>query len=407
MSLAFDGVRILDFSQVLAGPGATQLLNMLGADVIKIENPASGDQMRWIMQPEGSEKFGMSPGFMSMNFGKRSVALDLKHARAKDVVFKLVRHADVVVENFRAGAIEKLGFGYDAVSKAKPDVIYCSISGYGQQGPVRGAAAYDGAIQAASGMMSVTGHPESGPVRAGYQSADMPTAMTAAFAIASALHRKAKTGEGQYLDVAMLDAAMWLMAPMYSNVLATGYVSGLEGNRSPTMFPTANVFPTADSHIQITAITLKNAHAALRCVGLDELADDPRLAEAQGLFDNHDAIYEKIVEKTKAAESSVWLERLREGGVPCAPVRDIPSVAEDVQLTHREILRTAPAPTGSTDHPSDAVSVVGAPFVAARDGPASPGAPPTIGEHTDKVLSELGFTSVELQELRTSGVFGQ
>jgi crotonobetainyl-CoA:carnitine CoA-transferase CaiB-like acyl-CoA transferase len=211
MALAFSDLRIIDFTQVLAGPYASQLLAMLGADIIKIEEPGQCDPLRQMLPTEETEQYGMSPAFMTANVGKRSIALDLKHPKSREIIKRLLQDADAMMENFKAGAIERLGLGYEDVQKINPNIVYCSITGYGQQGPMRGAGAYDGAIQAASGMMTLNGHEATGPTRTGFQSVDVPTAITTAFAISSALYRKLATGEGQYVDVSMLDTAMTLM----------------------------------------------------------------------------------------------------------------------------------------------------------------------------------------------------
>src|SRR4051812_17662948 len=222
MTKAFAGLRVVDFSQVLAGPFCTQQLALLGADVIKIEEPTQGDQSRGIMADNDIGRIGMSPYFLAMNANKRSMTLDLKHPRAKEVLTKLLANSDVLVQNFRAGVLERLGFGYEAVRAIRPDIVYCSISGYGQEGPYAGAPAYDGAIQAVSGMMGVTGHPDSGPTRIGFTVVDLGTALMAAFAIAGALFRRATTGEGQHLDVSMLDTSLSLMAPLISVYMNVG-----------------------------------------------------------------------------------------------------------------------------------------------------------------------------------------
>ena len=207
MSQAFEGVRIIDFTQVFAGPFAVMQLALLGAEVIKVEQPGTGDQTRGLMNADAAN--GASPSFLTMNLNKQSLTLNLKSPEADNIIKALVATADVVVENFTAGTMDTMGFGFEALRAIKPDLIYCSISGYGQTGPKAGEAAYDGAIQAASGMMSQNGHPETGPTRTGFMPVDMSTAMHAAFAIASALHRKAKTGQGQQIDLAMMDTALF------------------------------------------------------------------------------------------------------------------------------------------------------------------------------------------------------
>jgi formyl-CoA transferase len=211
MTQAFSGIRIIDFTQVLAGPFATQQLALLGADVIKIEERLRGDQTRGLLTDDHSAD--ASPTFLSCNIGKRSITLDLKSPEAATIVQRLVETADVVVENFRAGVMGKLGFDYGRLKAIREDIIYCSISGYGQSGPKAGIPAYDGAIQADSGMMAITGFPDTGPTRTGYMPVDMATALNTAFAISAALYRRLATGVGQRLDVAMMDTAIVLQTP--------------------------------------------------------------------------------------------------------------------------------------------------------------------------------------------------
>ena len=384
MPHAFAGLRILDFSQVLAGPACTNYFALQGADVIKVENPTAGDQFRGLMKTDRYADFGMSPGFMSLNSGKRSLAIDLKHPKAKDVVFRLIETSDVVIENFRAGVIDKLGYGYDAVRAVKPDIVYCSISGYGQEGPKAGAPAYDGAIQAASGMMSVTGHPEMGPTRTGYTVVDMSTAVTAAFAVSSALHRRRDTGLGQYLDVAMLDTAMWMMTPLMTAHMVAGEEFNLNGNNSPVMTPTSNVFPASDGYLQITGLTEAHAAAIVEALELD--AADPRLQSVETMSDNHDAVRELFADAMRDKPLAHWLERFTTLKVPHAPIRDYAAVVAYPQLRHRGILMDAPAPTGASGAGGETVGLIGAPFIANQDGPAVTGPAPVLGEHTDAVL---------------------
>ncbi len=406
MAHAFTGIRILDFSQVLAGPAATSFFAMLGADVIKVENPTDGDQFRILMKTDKFEDYRMSPGFMSLNTAKRSLAIDLKHERAKDVIWRLIETADVVVENFRAGAIEDLGFGYDAVRARRPDIIYCSISGYGQTGPMRGRPAYDGAIQAASGMMSVTGHPETGPTRAGYTVVDMSTALTAAFAISQALYRRRETGAGQRLDVAMLDTSIWMMSPLYSAHLLAGETFGLIGNDSPAKLPTANVFPTSDGYLQISGLTREHAKGLCEVLEIEEAESDPRLADLEAMTRHHDELRDYFSDIIRTKPLAHWVERLREARIPHAPIRDFAAATRDPQLAHRDIIRTAPAPSGRAACADAEVPIVGMSFTADDDGPEVFGAPPMVGEHIDAILEEAGYSADEVAELRASGVFG-
>jgi CoA:oxalate CoA-transferase len=404
MPHAFAGLRILDFSQVLAGPACTNFFAMQGADVIKVENPVAGDQFRGLMKTDKFDDYGMSPGFMSLNTGKRSLAIDLKHPQAKAIIHRLIESSDILVENFRAGVIETLGYSYDAVRAIKPDIIYCSVSGYGQEGPKAGAPAYDGAIQAASGMMSVTGHPETGPTRTGYTVVDMSTAVTAAFAISAALHRRRDAGLGQRLDVAMMDTAMWMMSPLMSSHIVGGEEFKLNGNNSPVMTPTSNVFPASDGYLQITGLTEQHAAAIVEVLELD--ASDSRLQSTQTMRDNHDEVRDMFAAAMRERPLTHWLERLSAAKVPHAPIRDYQGVLADPQLAHRGILVDAPVPASATAATGENVQLIGAAYVADQDGPAVTGPAPVLGEHINAVLAEAGYSPAEVAAFREAGVFG-
>ncbi len=400
MTQAFAGVRVLDFSQVLAGPYATQLLGLLGAEVIKIETPGDGDLMRSMMAGLEPRQPLMSPGFMTVNIGKKSLTLDLKAAAAKEIIARLVRQSDAVVENFRAGVIDKLGFGYGALSQIRPDIVYCSMSGFGQQGPEAGRPAYDGAIQAASGMMMNNGHPETGPTRAGYMAVDMSTGITAAFAIAAALYRRQVTGEGQYLDVSMLDAAISLQASAFARYHLDGELPALLGNDSPAKVPTAGVFATADGQLLISAVNETQAQNLIRTLGLAAMLEDPAYVDNAARSRNLATALVEIRRAFATRSSAHWIARLAAAKVPAALIRNIDEVAADPQLNFRNILPEMPAP----GEPDRTVKLVGAAFVADQDGPAPQGPPPRVGEHSDEILSGLGYSTAEIAEFRDQGV---
>ena len=397
MTQAFSGVRIVDFTQVLAGPFAVMQLALLGADVIKIEQPGAGDQTRGLLNDGAGD--GMSPAFMTCNVNKRSLSLDLKAPQARDIVARLVQSADVVVENFKAGTMNRLGFGYDTLKALKPDLIYCAVSGYGQSGPMAGVAAYDGAIQAASGMMSQTGHVETGPTRTGYMPVDMCTALHTAFAIAAALYRKRATGEGQFIDVAMLDTAIVAQAAQFSGYLNAGKLVGLNGNASPTGQPTADVFATADGYIQITALRQNQVEALFAVLGLSARLDEPAFADANARLANPDPVKACVREALKQQSTQHWRAALESAGVPVAEVRTVPEVAADPHLAHRGVLAELPA--GPNGRPQ---RVVTAGYLTDRDGPRVDTPPPAVGAHTDEILGELGLTAAEVASLRKSSV---
>ncbi len=398
MARAFDGIRVIDFTQVLAGPFATQQLAQLGADVIKIEQPGTGDQTRGLMP--GSDDAGMSPSFLTCNIGKRSLSLNLKAPQARAIVQALVRTADVVVENFTPGVMQRLGFDYATFAALKPNLVYCSISGYGQSGPKSGYAAYDGAIQAASGMMAITGHPETGPTRTGYMPVDMATALNTAFAISAALYRRSVSGEGQRLDVAMMDTAMVMQAPQVSGFLVNGVQPELFGNRSPTRAPTANVFATADGHIQVVALKELQVQKLFDVLGCIDRYQDARFSSNDARIANTPAVNELLTSLFARATTQVWLDRLIEAGVPVAEIRDFASVTADPQFQGRTALVEIDSPM----KPGKRVRVVGSGYVATPDGPAPLRAPPKLGEHTDEILTELGYSRSDIEALRAEAV---
>lgn len=399
MTKAFEGVRVIDFSQVLAGPFAAGQLALLGADVIKIEQPGQGDQMRTMMANNELAALKLSPTFLGVNTNKRGITIDLKHPDASQIVHRLLSGADVVIENFKAGVIERLGYGYEAVRTVKPDIIYCSISGYGQQGPMAGKAAYDGAIQAASGMMSVTGTPDSGPLRVGYMPVDISTGITAAFAISSALFRRTQTGESQHLDVAMLDSAMTLLGPNIAKYLMVGQTTERVGNASPTAQGTANTWATMDGHIQMTVIT--DAMTAKMCAVFEqpELADDPRFASVQGRVEHADEIVAIIAGILAEKSTAAWIESLGNAGVPVAPVHSIGQLMNFPQLEHRGVMMTMPAPPGMEGE----ITVTGAGFHASNGEPEGTRAGPLLGQHTDEVLAEIGYDDDAIRAFRETG----
>ena len=401
MSQAFEGVRVADFTQVVAGPVATYQLGLLGAEVVKIEPPAGGDIARGMLDLGDFGKGELAPAFIGVNHNKRSIAVDLKRPEGRAAVERIVRRADVLVENFKPGVIERLGFGYESVRRWRPSIVYCSISGYGQEGPRRSMAAFDGAIQAASGMMAANGHEETGPTRTVSPIVDVTTGMTAAFAIAAALHRRQATGEGQRLDVAMLDSAVSLLNPLYNNHLATGEEPELLGNQSLTKLPTANVFPTADGHVQITALTDAQIDRLLAALGCPELREDPRFATQGALAAHREEMRAALCERLRRESTRAWLERLEAARVPAAPIAGFPDVLAHPQLAFRGVTATLPAPDvlGAAE-----VTSVTAGYLAGADGPRARTFAPRLGEHGREILAGHGFPAAEIDALYAAGV---
>ncbi len=400
MTQAFANVKIIDFSQVFAGPFATMQLALLGADVIKIEEPVLGDQCRGIGADNDIGRAGMPPFFLAMNANKRSMTLDLKHPGAKEVIARLVKDADVVVQNFRPGVIDRLGFGYEAMKAIKPNLIYCSVSGYGQTGPSSAAPAYDGAIQATSGMMSVTGYPENGPTRVGFTVVDLGTAVMAAFAIAGALYRRATTGEGQHLDVSMLDTSLALMSPLVSTFLNTGVAPALVGNGSVVKLPTTGSFETkGGGGILLSAMTDKQWAGITRAIERPDLLADSRFASVDGRRDHYELIRPELMTAFATNTAEYWEKRLNGEGVPGSAIRTIPEVLEHEQVAHREVIGRISGAAGVDRE----IGLVTSGFSAGPDGPAIASPPPGKGEHTDAILREAGYTVAEIATLRDSG----
>ncbi len=398
MTQAFEGIRILDFTQVLAGPFGVMQLALLGAEVIKVEQPGTGDQTRGLMN-QGEDQ-SMSPSFMAVNLNKKSVTLNLKDPRAVDIIKMLVPTIDVVVENFKAGTMERMGLDYKTLSNIRPDIIYCSVTGYGQSGPKAGEAAYDGAIQASSGMMSQTGHPQTGPTRTGYMPVDMSTALNTAFVLSASLHRRAVTGKGQRIDVAMMDTAIIMQAAQYSNYLNQGSLIGLRGNSSPTRQPTANVYPTKDGHIQITALRQPQVEKLFTELGLLALLENPDYATPDARVENPDGIHAAMCTALQNKPTAEWMKLLSVVGIPVAEIRELPEVVDDPQFEGRNAFATLPSPTNA----NESIRVAKAGYVTNEDGPSVRSGPPLLGAHTEEVLTGIGISQEDINQLRLAGV---
>jgi len=402
MAKAFSGIRIVDFSQVLAGPWCTTQFALLGAEVIKIEPPGAGEQCRSLNYDPTYKAKSMPPIFLAMNPGKRSIAIDLKHPRAKEIVHRLVARADVVVQNFKVGVIDRLGFGYDALSAIKPDLVYCAISGYGQEGPKAETAAYDGAIQAATGMMTITGHKTSGPARVGFQVVDMSTGLNAAFAIAAALYQRRLTGQGQYIDVAMFDTALTMMAPNVSDWLNSGLMPEQLGAQSQAKSPVSDAFPTRNGHLALIVVTDEHWQKLCKVLGHEEWIADPRFRTGDARKANAAALRTLLVDTLRTDDTAAWIDRLSKAGVPSGSIATIPEAVQEPQLAHRNVLVKMRRSKGLDYEPT----LFNAPFKFVHDTPGTDLPPPAVGEHTDAVLAEIGYDAAAIQGLRAAKAIG-
>lgn len=394
LSAPLTGITVVDFSHVMAGPFCTHTLTTLGARVIKIERAGEGDVMR---QYDTREKFTeQAPPFIAVNAGKESLALDLKQAEARDIAMKMIREADVVVENFRPGVMKRLGLGYEECRQQNPKLVYCSVSGFGQEGPLRDNPAYDHVVQAMSGVMSLTGEPGSKPMKVGFPVLDTFAGYTAATAIITALLQRERQGEGQYIDVAMLDASLNLMISMVAPYLIAGDVPQKVGNRGFNMSPTSDTFRARDGDIAIGANTQRQYEAMCQAMGREDLINDPRFITREERIANEVALREEIEKTTLKKTAGEWEDIFNTVSVPSAAIRSIPEIINHPHLSARTLkIPIADQSLGYTLGPG---------FMLGQWQQQPLKAPPKLGEHSVKILEDLGYSSEEIRTLAAAGI---
>ena len=392
----FEGVRILDFTQVLAGPYASFQLALMGADVIKVERREGEDSRRTPLSREWAER-GMASGWMAINGNKRSLTLDLQKPEAKEIIRRLVAEADVVMENFRPGVMDRLGLGYEALKAINPRIIYACISGFGQTGPDSPEAGYDGKIQAMSGIMSITGHEETGPVRAGFAVCDTLTGMTCAFGVASALFQRTHTGVGQFVDVSMLDATLAFLPGPIADWTVAGHRQKQSGNQAVSRKPTANLFKARDGWLLLAVNNDKQYDALLKALDLTHINSDPRFADWFLRVENEPALRALIEEKLAAATPTEWEERLNAAGAPSAAIWRIEEVIEHRQVKARGLIQEVESPWGRLRFAGSGVTL-------AHGTPKLDKLAPLLGADTDAILAQVGFGPAEIAALRDGGV---
>ena len=379
-----NGFRVLDLTNVLAGPFCTYQLVLMGAEVIKIESPDGGDLARQLGADLERSRALMGASFLAQNSGKKSVALDLKGERGKAAFRALLQTADVVVENFRPGVMDRLGLGYAALQEIKPDLIYCAISGFGQTGPMSGAPAYDQIIQGLSGAMSITGDVRSAPLRVGYPVADSVGGMTAAFAVAAALAGRERRGKGAFIDVSMLDSMIAAMGWIVSNYLIAKQTPQPMGNENFTAAP-SGAFATTHGLLNIAANKQEQFEALARVIGRGDLIDDDRFAEREARKKNRSALTMEIESALAAKPAADWEGELNAAGVPAGRVLTVAQALELDQVKQRRLVQEIGAGDADETIP---VCVGGYQLDGAALTVDSP--PPRLGQHTEEILSEIG-----------------
>ena len=403
---ALGHVRVLDLTRVLAGPWCAQNLADLGADVIKIERPGAGDDTRswgppYLRDAQGRDTTEAAY-YLAANRGKRSLTLDIASAEGQAIVRDLAKHCDVVLENYKVGQLKKYGLDYESLRREKPDLIYCSITGFGQDGPYAQRAGYDFIVQGMGGFMSITGErddlPGGGPQKAGIAISDLMTGMYATIAVMAALTHRDRTGEGQYIDMALLDVQVAMLANMDTNYLASGEPPKRWGNAHPNIVP-YQTFATSDGHI-IVAVGNDGQYQKFVAVGgRPELAADERFATNPMRVRHRDILVPLLAEMVRTRTKQQWIDLLEAAGVPCGPINNLDEVFVNPQVAARKLRIDLPHPTAGT------VKLVGSPMKLSATPPRYDMPPPLLGQHTEEVLRDvLGHNAAQIAALREKGI---
>jgi crotonobetainyl-CoA:carnitine CoA-transferase CaiB-like acyl-CoA transferase len=404
---ALAGVRVLDLSRVLAGPWCTQTLADLGAEVIKVERPGQGDDTRGWGPPFLKDRAGLDTAeaayFLGANRNKRSVTIDLSRPEGRDLIRQLADRADVLVENFKVGDMARYGLDAATLRQRCPRLVYCSITGFGQSGPYRDRAGYDYAVQGMGGLMSITGErddlPGGGPQKVGVAVADLFTGMYATVAILAALRHRDATGEGQAIDMALLDTQVAMLANLGANYLVTGQAPKRAGNAHQNIVP-YQVFEVADGHLILAVGNDGQFERFCQLAGCAELAADPRFASNRLRVRHREVLVGLLAPVLRQRQRADWIAALEAAKVPCGPINDLADVFADPQVQARRM-------TVELAHPhTDALRLVASPMKLSATPVSTRRPPPLLGQHTDEVLAELGLDDAARATLRASGVVG-
>ena len=403
---ALSHIRVLDLTRVLAGPWCGQTLADFGADVIRVERPKAGDDTRhwgppYLQDTEGAPT-AEAAYYLAANRNKRTVTIDISTAEGQQLIRELAAQSDVVLENYKVGQLAKYGLDYDALCKVKPDLIYCSITGFGQSGPYAGRAGYDFIVQGMGGFMSITGErdnlPGGGPQKAGVAIADLMTGMYSTVAVLAALAHRDRTGTGQYIDMALLDVQVAMLANMNANFLVSGTPPARWGNAHPNIVP-YQTFKTSDSWIIVGVGNDAQFRKFVEVGACPELALDPRFATNPQRVNHRDTLVPILAAMVERRSKADWIAALESAGVPCGPINDLGEVFEDPQVVAREMQVTVAHPLAGE------VKLVRSPIKMSVTPPEVTGHPPLLGEHTEAVLQELlGVDTERLASLRAAGI---
>lgn len=396
-----EDIRVLDLSRAMAGPYCTMMLGDLGADVIKVELPGSGDESRSWGPPFVGKPYGPYPGesayFISINRNKLSVTVNLKNAEGQDIIRRLAAISDVLVENYRTGVLDKMGLGYEDLHALNPRLVYCSISGYGRTGPFAERPGYDAILQAEGGIMSISGPIEGPPSRVGISIIDISTGMFSATAILAALRARDMTGEGQWVDMSLLDSDVALLANIASNYLIGGVTPRSYGNAHPNLTP-YGAFRACDRWFVLGVANDRQWGLLCQVIGHPELKDDPRFIANSDRLTNRDALTNITSEVFITRHADEWLAELEQAGIPCGPINTVPEVFDNPQAQARDLALTVEHSTAGP------IKVPGFPYRLSQTPAQVHLPPPLLGEHTEKVLTELlGYSPEQVSLLRERG----
>jgi formyl-CoA transferase/CoA:oxalate CoA-transferase len=394
MAKALEGIKVLDLSRALAGPYCTMMLADMGAEVIKIEMPGRGDDSRSWGPPfvEGESAY-----FQSINRNKKSITLNMKSDKSTEIVHKLIKQSDVLVENFRPGAMERLGLGYEQVKAMNPRIIYCSISGFGQDGPYRMLPGFDQVLQGMGGLMSITGELGGPPIKVGVAIADISGGMFASNGILVALYNREKTGKGQMVDVSLLDSQVAWLTYRAGAYFASGEVPQPMGSGHPVIVP-YQAFKAKDVFINIAVGNDQLWERFCKAVSLENVMNDPKFATNAKRVENREEIVKIISDLIVTKDGEEWLKILTDAGIPCGPIYTVDKIFADPQVLHREMVK-------ELDHPkAGKVKVTGIPIKLSDTPGEVETAPPVLGQHTQEVLTELGYNDKDLEKLKQEKV---